>query len=45
MAFSDLEILGMSYGYTDETVLGGGAIKGKNCTIKSIREISLVAIC
>ena len=40
MAFSDLEILGMSYGYTDETVLGGGAIKGKNCTIKSISEIT-----
>ena len=40
MAFSDLEILGMSYGYTDETVLGGGAIKGKNCTIKSITEIT-----
>lgn len=40
MAFSDLEILGMAYGYTDETVLGGGAIKGKNCTIKSITPIT-----
>lgn len=25
--------------YTDETVVGGGAIKGKNCTIKSITSI------
>ena len=26
--------------YTDETVAGGGAIKGKNCTIKSITPIT-----
>lgn len=25
--------------YTDETVKGGGAVKGKNCTIESITEI------
>jgi hypothetical protein len=25
--------------YTDETVEGGGAVKGKNCTIESITEI------
>ena len=26
--------------YTAETVIGGGALKGKNCTIKSITEIT-----
>lgn len=26
--------------YTEETVIGGGAIKGKNCTISSITEIT-----
>lgn len=40
MAFSDIEIIGMCNDYTDETVLGGGAIKGKNCTIKSITQIT-----
>ena len=40
MAFSDLEIMGICNDYTDETVLGGGAIKGKNCTIQSITDIT-----
>ena len=30
------EALAIANGYTDETVVGGGAIKGKNCTIQSI---------
>ena len=30
----------LSKKYTDETVIGGGAIKGKNCTIESIEPIS-----
>ena len=29
----------LSKGYTDETVIGGGAIKGKNCVIDSIEDI------
>lgn len=29
----------LAKGYTDETVIGGGALKGKNCTISSITEI------
>ena len=28
-----IEILALANGYTDETVVGGGAIKGKNCQI------------
>lgn len=31
--------LALSNKYTDETVIGGGAIKGKNCTIRSIDDI------
>ncbi len=27
-----------SKGYTDETVIGGGAIKGKNCVVESIQD-------
>ncbi len=29
----------LSHAYTDETVIGGGAIKGKNCIIESIEDI------
>lgn len=36
----DIVSLALSRGYTDETVIGGGAIKGKNCTISSITEIT-----
>lgn len=35
----DLTVLGLSKKYTDETVIGGGAIKGKNCTIESTEAI------
>lgn len=38
MAFS-APAYGASRKYTDETVLGGGALKGKNCTIERIEEI------
>jgi len=36
----DLLTFALSRSYTDETVIGGGAIKGKNCTISSITEIT-----
>lgn len=39
MALTAQQVLALSRGYTDETVIGGGAIKGKNCTIDSIAEI------
>ena len=39
MSFSDMELMAMCNDYTDETVLGGGAIKGKNCIIQSISQI------
>ena len=29
----------LSHSYTDETVIGGGAIKGANCVIDSIEDI------
>ena len=32
----DKKTLAASKAYTDETVVGGGAIKGKNCVIDSI---------
>jgi len=35
----DIISYALSMGYTDETVIGGGAIKGKNCTIDSIDDI------
>lgn len=35
----DKKVYALANGYTDETVKGGGAIKGKNCTISSIAEI------
>lgn len=31
--------IAVSKNYTDEVVLGGGAIKGKNCTIENIEEV------
>ena len=34
------EALAAAQQYTDETIEGGGAIKGKNCTIDSIESIS-----
>ena len=34
-----LDILALSYKYTEETVIGGGAVKGKNCTVSSITDI------
>ena len=34
-----LDILCLANKYTDETVIGGGAIKGKNCTIASVTDI------
>ena len=34
------EVLAIAEQYTNETVEGGGAIKGKNCTIDSIEPIS-----
>ena len=40
MALSDFALMGICNNYTDETVLGAGAIKGKNCTISSITEIT-----
>lgn len=42
MGFSseDKKILATAMKYTDETVKGGGAIKGKNCTVDSIKPIS-----
>lgn len=36
MAVIDAKTLAASKKYTDETVIGGGAIKGKNCVIDSI---------
>lgn len=33
------DIIALAKKYTDETVEGGGAIKGKNCTIQSITDI------
>lgn len=37
----DVITLAKSKKYTDETVVGGGAIKGKNCTITSIQKVGL----
>lgn len=36
----DKKVLALSKKYTDETVVGGGAIKGKNCTVDSIAPIT-----
>lgn len=40
MALRAEEVLAIANQYTDDTVIGGGAIKGKNCTIESIEPIS-----
>jgi len=40
LAISALDVFALSKNYTDETVIGGGAIKGKNCTIDSITDIT-----
>lgn len=37
----DKRLIALSRKYTDETVIGGGAIKGKNCTIKKIEQDGL----
>jgi hypothetical protein len=36
----DVKTLGAANAYTDETVAGCGAIKGKNCTVDSITDIT-----
>ena len=36
----DIEILAASMSYTNKSLIGGGAIKGKNCVISDIRAIS-----
>lgn len=38
---NNLTILALAKGYTDETVIGGGAIKGKNCTIQNIEPVAV----
>ena len=39
MALNAKKALAASKSYTDETVVGGGALKGKNCTVSSIADI------
>lgn len=36
----DVQTYAAAKGYTDQTVSGGGTLKGKNCVISSIREIT-----
>lgn len=36
-----MQAIAVANTYTDETVVGGGAIKGKNCTIQSIEPVSV----
>lgn len=36
----DVKVLALAKKYTDESVEGAGAIKGKNCTISSIDDIT-----
>ena len=36
----DMLSMALSQGYTDETVLGGGALKGKNCVVSNIEEVA-----
>jgi len=36
-----MQAIAVANTYTDETVAGGGAIKGKNCTIQSIEPVSV----
>lgn len=40
MGLSAKKAYGAAKAYTDETVIGGGALKGKNCVINSITDIS-----
>lgn len=37
-----MDFIGLSVGmgYTDETVIGGGALKGKNCVVSNIEEVA-----
>lgn len=37
-----MDFIGLSVGmgYTDETVIGGGALKGKNCVVRNIEEVA-----
>ena len=35
----DITVLALAKKYTDDTVIGGGGLKGKNCVISSIAEI------
>lgn len=37
-----MDFIGLSVGmgYTDETVIGGGALKGKNCVVSNIEEVT-----
>lgn len=39
MAVVDLRTLSAAKTYTDESLLGGGALKGANCTIKTIEAV------
>lgn len=39
MALTPIQIYAMSKGYTDISVEGAGAIKGRNCQIQSIEDI------
>lgn len=36
----DFISLSVGMGYTDETVTGGGALKGKNCVVSNIEEVA-----
>jgi len=40
MALTPIQAIAVAKGYTDETVIGGGAIKGKNCVVDSIENIT-----
>ena len=40
MALTPIQAIAVSKKYTDEEIAGGGAIKGKNCTIESIEDIT-----
>ena len=36
----DIETLALAKKYTDESLLGGGAVAGKNCIIEDITDIT-----
>lgn len=44
MALTAKKAYAAARSYTDETVIGGGALKGKNCIIDSITEIAATAV-